>query len=78
MHTTKKEMDWAHPGRRLTTKNSFRKKMMLYWIVTVVLLYMKILKVRPSSERSGNFDQMYLNRTEADNRIKNQQTEKPV
>jgi len=29
-------MDWAYPGRRLAIKNSYRKKMMLYWMVTVV------------------------------------------
>jgi len=29
-------MDWAHPGRRLTTKNSYRKIMMLHWMVAVV------------------------------------------
>jgi len=33
----RKEMDWPHPGRRLTTKNSYRKKMMHY-VVAVVLL----------------------------------------
>jgi len=26
----------AHPGRRLTTKNSYRKNMMLYLMVAVV------------------------------------------
>jgi len=54
-------MDWPHPGRRLTTKNSYRKKMMQY-VVAVVLLYMESLKMRPSSERSGDFDQMNLPR----------------
>ena len=32
----KKEMDWAHPGRRFTTKNSYRRKMTLYLMVAVV------------------------------------------
>jgi len=62
VHTTKKkkEMDWSHPGRRLTTKNDYQKKMMWYWMVAVVLLYMESLQMRPSSERSGDFDQMNL------------------
>ena len=56
----KKEMDWPHPGRRLTTKNSYQKKMMRYWMMAVALLYMESLKMRPSSETSGDFDQMNL------------------
>ena len=30
-----KEMDCPHPGRRLTTKISYRQKMMRYWMVAV-------------------------------------------
>ena len=64
VHTTKKkkETDWPHPGRRLTTKNDYRKKRIRYWMVAVVLLYMESLKMRPKLERSGDFDQMNLPR----------------
>ena len=31
-------MDWPHPGRRLTTKNTYRKEMMRYWMVAVVFI----------------------------------------
>ena len=71
MHTIerKNKMDWTRPGRRRNTKNGYSKenggeaekrKKKTVAVLDVDRCIIDSIKKRPSSERSGDFDQLNL------------------